>query len=281
MKRIINRFSFLLLAVVSLIACEKVENKISFKSGTEPVLTASTNAVRLEAGEEANMAIRLNWTNPNYQFTTGISSHDVKYKLEIDTLASFANPRRFETVYLKDLSKTFTVGELNSIFGNTMQIPLDPRRTYTFYARITSSLGIGTEAIPYRSNTVSFTASHFPPPPKVPVPTAGTLWIVGSAVASGWSNPSPVWPAPFATSQRFTRRSTTLYELTIPMIPGGGYKLIQTEGDWGNQYSKLSGTALNGEFERRDATQFDAPAQAGIYKLTFNFQLGTYTVVKQ
>ncbi len=279
MKSYTIRFS-LLLAMLSLFACEKVENKISFENATAPVLTASTGTVRLEAGEESNVAIRLNWTNPNYQFTTGISSHDVKYKLEIDTLASFASARRFETVYLKDLSKTFTVGELNSIFGNTIQIPLDPRKTYTFYARITSSLGIGTEAVPYKSNTVSFTASPFPPPPKVEVPAADNLWATGDAFASSWQNPLP---GPFDVSQKFTKISRTLYELTVNMPGGGNYKLIQTQGDWGSQYHMLTGgTWQGGEFEKRDADPgFPGPPSAGTYKITVDFQLGVFNVVKQ
>lgn len=280
MKRIINRFSFLLLAVVSLIACEKVENKISFENGTKPVLTASTTAVRLEAGEESNVAIRLNWTNPNYQFTTGISSHDVKYKLEIDTLASFASARKFETVYLKDLSKTFTVGELNAIFGNNLRIPLDPRKTYTFYARITSSLGLGAEAVPLQSNNITFTASPFPPPPKVAVPAADNLWATGDAFASSWQNPLP---GPFDVSQKFTKISRTLYELTVSMPGGGNYKLIQTQGNWGTQYHMLSGgTWQGGQFEQRDADPgFPGPPTAGTYKITVNFQIGEFSVVKQ
>lgn len=280
MKRIINRFSFLLLAVVSLIACEKVENKISFENGTKPVLTASTNTVRLEAGEESNVAIRLNWTNPNYQFTTGISSHDVKYKLEIDTLASFASARKFETVYLKDLSKTFTVGELNAIFGNNLRIPLDPRKTYTFYARITSSLGLGAEAVPLQSNNITFTASPFPPPPKVAVPTADNLWATGDAFASSWQNPLP---GPFDVNQKFTKKSTTLYELVVDMPGGGNYKLIQTQGDWGSQYHMLSGgTWQGGQFEKKDADPaFPGPPTAGRYKITVNFQIGEFNVVKQ
>lgn len=280
MKSYTIRFS-LLLAVLSLFACEKVENKISYENGTPPVLTGSTSAVRLEAGEEANVAIRFNWTNPGYSFTTGSSSHDVKYTLEIDTLGgNFSSTKKYTTVFAKDLSKVYTVGELNGIMGNTMRVQLEPRRSFTFQARITSSLGIGTDAVPLQSNVITFTASPFTPPPKVPVPTAGTLWIVGSAVASGWNNPSP-WVDPFLTNQRFTRLSNTNYELIVNMIPGGGYKLIQTQGDWGQQYSFLRGTPLAGEFEKRDATQFDAPSVGGSYKIKVDFQLGEFKLEKQ
>ncbi len=275
-----NRFS-LLLAMISFFACEKVENKISYEGGTAPALTASTAAVRLEAGEESNVALRLSWTNPNYRFTTGLSSHDVKYTLEMDTLgANFSSSKKYTTVFATDLSKTYTVGELNAILGNTMRLQLDPRRTYTFQVRISSSLGIGTDAAKLTSNIITFTASPFPPPPKVPVPDAGTLWATGDAFASSWQNPLP---GPFDVDQKFTRRSTTLYELTVNMPGGGAYKLIQTQGNWGTQYHMLTGgTWQGGEFEKRDADPgFPGPPTAGRYKITVDFQLGLFNVVKE
>lgn len=280
MKSYMNRFS-LLLAMNSFFACEKVENKISYEGGTAPALTASTAAVRLEAGEESNVALRLSWTNPNYRFTTGLSSHDVKYTLEMDTLgANFSSSKKYTTVFATDLSKTYTVGELNAILGNTMRLQLDPRRTYTFQVRISSSLGIGTDAAKLTSNIITFTASPFPPPPKVPVPDAGTLWATGDAFASSWQNPLP---GPFDVDQKFTRRSTTLYELTVNMPGGGAYKLIQTQGNWGTQYHMLTGgTWQGGEFEKRDADPgFPGPPTAGRYKITVDFQLGLFNVVKE
>jgi len=136
MKSYITKFS-LLLAMVSFFACKKVENKIHFESGTSPVLTASTAAVRLEPGEETNTALTLRWTNPEYKFTTGISSQDVKYTLELDTLGgNFSSSKKYTTVFAKDLVKDYTVAELNGILGNTMLLQLEPRRTYTLQARI-------------------------------------------------------------------------------------------------------------------------------------------------
>lgn len=276
MKNMIKHFLPLLLAGF-FFSCEKEVETITYESGTPPVLTASTTAVRLEPGEEGNIAIEFNWTNPDYKFSTGVSSHDVVYTLEIDTAgANFNSKIKFATVISKDLSKLYTVGELNPIFGNTMLLQLNPRRTYNLEARIISSIVPG--AVKLISNKVSFSAKPFAPPPKVQVPAAGTLWITGSAVASSWSNPLS---SPFDVSQKFTQVSPTLYQITIPMIPGGGYKLIQEQGNWSSQYSFLSGDALSGAFYKADAAQFNAPSVAGTYKLTFDFQLGLFTAVKQ
>jgi hypothetical protein len=261
-------------------SCEKKESKIYFEGGTAPVLSVSTTAVRLEPGEESNVAITFSWTNPNYQFTTGGSSHDVNYLLEIDTAgAGFASSRKQSISVSKNLSFTYTVGQLNALLGNTMLLQLNPRRTYNMEARVTSSLtGSNGKLV---SNVVTFTVRPFPPPPKVPLPAAGNLWITGSAVASGYGNPLP---SPYDVTNKFTKLpSGTDYELVINMNATGNYKLIQIQGDWSTQYHMVTGgTASAGSFEFGDANPaFPAPSVAGTYKLSFNFQLGTYTVVKQ
>jgi hypothetical protein len=160
-----------------------------------------------------------------------------------------------------------------------MLLQLNPRRIYNMQARVTSSITGGNGKL--TSNIFAFTVRPFPPPPKVQLPGAGNLWITGDAVASNWANPLG---APYDVTHKFTRLpSNTDYELFINMNAAGAYKLIQTQGDWSTQYHMVTGgTALAGSFEYGDANPaFPAPAIAGLYKLSFNFQLGTYTVVKQ
>lgn len=275
--RYIKGFFFI---VIIFLSCKKEENKIFYTGGTAPALTASTPAVRLEAGEEANAAVKFSWTNPDYKLTTGLSSHDVNYILEIDTAgANFSSNRKLTISVANDLSKQYTVGELNSILGNVMLLQLNPRRTYNMEARVSSSTTGGTGKL--TSNVFSFSVKPFPPPPKIPVPVAGTLWITGDAVESGWSNPLP---SPYDVNQKFTKLSSgTDYELVVNMKTTGSYKLIQTPGDWSTQYHMVAGgTASGGSFEFGDANPaFPAPSSAGLYKLSFNFQLGTFTAVKQ
>jgi len=272
------RLSFVaLLAMAGLFtSCEKDENKIFSTAGTPPVITSNNSAARLVPGEEALETIRFSWTNPNYYFTTGISSQDVNYALEFDTLgANFKSANKNVVTVAKDLTRAFTQLELNSILGNNMKLPLG--RTYNVEARVVSTLT--NSSLPLASNTWRFTATPFAPPPKVATPSANNLWVTGSAFASSWSNPLP---NPFDVSQKFTRVTNTLYELVIPMIPGGAYKLIQTQGDWSTQYKFVAGDALAGTFEKRDADPaFPAPAVAGTYKLRFDFQAGTFTATKQ
>ncbi len=282
MKKIIQSFT-LFTALLLAASCEKVENKIYLESGKEPVLTISNTNVSLEPGNETKEALRLNWTNPDYMFTTGVSSHDVTYTIEIDVEGGqFASAKKGEIVVAKELSKTFTVAELNGFLGNTMKLQTDPRKSYVLEMRVVASIGAAAKKY---SNVLKITTSPFNPPPKVEPPgtlannyTDGELWIVGDASPNGWANPHQ---ATYLASHKFTRLSMTKYELTITMPGGGGYKLIQAQGNWDTQYHMTVGTWAGGEFEKKNADPtFPGPPAAGNYKITVDFQLGTYSVVK-
>src|SRR5205823_3503421 len=218
-------FSVFLFGISS---CKKAENKDFFEGGNAPALSASTATVTLEPGSEANTAIVLKWTNPDYKFTTGLSSQDVTYTLEMDTLgANFSSSKKVTTVVAKDLSKTYTVGELNGILGNTMLLQLNPRRNYTLQLRVISSIGSTVKLV---SNVISFTTKPFAPPPKVTPPASGKLYITGSATPGGWMGS----PAPELLSQKFTQVSSTLYVLSsIALTGGGSYLFVPLYGDWG------------------------------------------------
>ncbi len=268
---------------IGLVACKKVENKVIYEGGNTPQLTSSTNAVRLEAGEEANTAIRFNWTNPEYKFNTGPSSQNVSYKFEIDTLGSnFTNSKRYIATISNDLSKSFTVGELNGIFGNTLQLQLDPRRNYTFEARVTASIN---GSVSLASNKITFTARPFPPPPKTPTPVNNEIWVVGGASPGGWNNPLA---SPFITNQKFTRLSSTKYEVVMNLNANDGYLILPVMGSWNTKYCledgvDRAGTTGGGDFVLKPSggQDFLSPTPGGTFKISLDFQLGKFTVVRQ
>lgn len=274
-----NRLKLLLhplLVVVLYSSCKKDENKIFYEGGTAPVLSASANNISLEPGSEANNALTINWTNPDYQFTTGLSSQDVTYTIEFDTLGgNFKSGVKVSTVVAKELSKTYTVGALNSMLGNDMRLQLDPRRNYTIESRVTSSIGTGVKLV---SNVVSFTAKPFAPPPKVDLPSAGRLFLVGDASPGGWANPVPV------PDQEFTKVSNTLYELTVTLTGGKSLLFLPVNGDWGDKYGWDGANNSNkpdGDNLKRGGGDIKIPGDNATYKITVNFQLGIFSIVKQ
>lgn len=288
MKKFIKLIFGTVFTAAVMLSCKKDENQVFFQGGTNPVFSASsTAAMVLASANKDNPAITFSWTNPNYQFNTGNSSQDVTYILQVDTAgANFTNPKLQERSISNDLSVTLTVKELNT-FLTKMELQSGVAHNMEF--RIKSTLLNGT--VPLYSNVLKISVNNYldfvvePPGTPNPIPfqyADGNLWIVGDAVASGWSNPLP---APYDNSQKFSRAggpSDVLhYQANITFNATGGYKLIQTQGVWSTQYHAMDGTAkLSGDFEKKDSDpQFPSPG-AGLYKVEINFQTGTYKLTK-
>lgn len=276
-----KHFQFLTLAVAGLLlfgSCKKDENRIYLTGGTTPTLAASTTAVNLTPGTETEPGISFNWTNPNYAFTTGISSQDVTYTLEVDTVgANFGSANKYVASVAKDLGINYTKGELNGILGNSMR--LTTGRTYTLEARVSSSIG-SASAAKLTSQKVVFTANPFTPPPKVAPPVTGKLYLVGSATPGDWGNPVPV------PSQEFTKISNTKFQIEVDLLGGGKeFLFIPLNGDWGSKYAYPENTPRNAnggalEFRTGGGQNFLGPTAAGRYRIVVDFQLGEYSVTK-
>ena len=266
------------LGLVVLASCKKDEHKIYYEGGTAPVLTSTvSNTIPLSFANKDKEAFTLSWTNPNYMFTTGVSSQDVNYVIEFDTVgANFSSPQRQSVVVSKENSRTFTQNQINDYLLNQMNLQVD--KPHQIEVRVKSTLANNSAPLP--SNVLTFTATPFSTPPKVQPPAAGTLWMTGDAAPSGWSNPLS---DPYLTSQQFTQVSPTEYELTVTLPGGGNYKLIQENGVWGSQYHMITGgTWQAGDFEKKDSDPgFPGPPTAGTYKIKVDFQKGKYTVTKQ
>jgi hypothetical protein len=204
-----------------------------------------------------------------------VNTLDVAYTLEIDEAGKeFKGPNKKAISISKDLNIVYTQKQFNIILSD---LQLKTNVAASIDVRIVASLG--SEATKLFSNALRFNVTPFAPPPKVPVPAAGTLWIIGDAVGSGWNNPLP---SPYVTSQKFTKVTETLYELVLTMGGGGAYKLIQENGVWGTQYHRVDGNAYAGTFEKKDADPaFLGPDEAGTYKIVVDFQTGKFTVTKQ
>lgn len=280
MKTLLKKLFFIGVVGVALFAsCKKDQTMDYFNGGTAPVLVASVSGtIALSNTTQNNVAVSFSWTNPNYAFTTGISSQNVSYLLEIDTLgANFTNPNRIAKSISPDLSTSYVDATLNSLLSNQMNLAVGVK--HVIQVRITATLnGVAATALP--SNVLQFNVTPWSPPPTVNPPTTGKLYLVGSATAGGWGNPVPT------PSQQFTQVSTTLYTITVPLTGGQEFLFIPLNGNWSHKFACNKSTAppsgeTGGTFGYDWNDNFPGPAATGTYKIDVNFQTGKYVITKQ
>ncbi|MGF2414253.1 MAG: SusE domain-containing protein, partial [Ferruginibacter sp.] len=267
---------------VSFSSCKKDESKAYYNGGTAPVLSASSATLLLSYATKDDQAISFSWTNPNYQFSSGISSQDVSYTLEIDTTGSnFTNPGLQSVVISKELSVGFTQSVFNDYLLN--QLVLKAGVPHNVEIRVKSAMINNTAML--ISNVLKFVVTPYAIPPKVTPPgtapdyAEGKLVLVGDATPGGWSNPVPV------PSQQFTRISATLYEITIPFNAGSdkAYLALPVNGDWAVKYGFIGGNKANnadGDDFKMGGGDILAPAASGNYKIQIDFQRGKFTAKK-
>ena len=274
MQNLTKLFIALLVAGV-VFSCKKKLEEITFQNGTPPLLSANrAGTIPLSFVNRDSQAIKLSWTNPDYMFSTGLSSHDVSYKLEIDTTgANFTNPNKKTLGLSKDLSVSFTQTELNDFLLN--QLILTPGVPHEIEFRLTSSLVNNT--LPINSNVLKYTITPYAIPPKVEPPASGKLFIVGNATPGGWNNPVPV-PA-----QEFTQISPTVYEITVQIIGDNSYLFLPVNGDWGLKYGGIGSNNTNNTISddfKLQGGDLKAPTISGNYKIQVDFQRGKFTLTK-
>jgi hypothetical protein len=283
MKRYIDKLILLAASgFVLLASCSKNNTPVTFDGGTAPVLTSTaTDSISLPVSDTTATAVTFSWTNPNYQFSDGISSLSVSYYLEIDTVGgNFSSPALAQVGIASQLSATFTVAQFNTILSDQMN--LQTSAPHNIQVRIESflaplSIGSTPSAVMY-SNTINYSVNPYTPPPAVsPLPTA--LWITGSATNDGWM---VAGSAASIAGQQFTEVSPTVWTITLPLI-GGQQFLLVPANNWNNKYatSNASAATTGGTFQYNSANNFNGPTSSGTYTVTFNFQTGYYTITPQ
>ncbi|HZH66062.1 MAG TPA: SusE domain-containing protein [Flavisolibacter sp.] len=275
-KYLLGAFAF----TAVMVACEKDEKRITLEGGDAPVLTASrTGTIPLSFANKDQEALKLSWTNPNYKFTTGVSSQNVTYTVEIDTTgANFTNPNKKVITVGSDLSLSMSQNDFNDYLLNQLQ--LKPGTPHNLDVRVTSSLTSNSAALP--SNVLKFVVTPYAIPPKVDPPASGNLYITGAATAGNWMSDNP--PSPIIPAQTFTKLSPTLFEIaSINLIGGQEYLLVPVFGNWGAKYGAVEATSAfnpdGGDF-KLGGNNFKSPAASGNYKIQVDFQRGKITVTK-
>jgi starch-binding outer membrane protein SusE/F len=274
----IIKLSFTFLIAGALFSCKKNVSKISYEGSTDPVLSANrTTTIPLSFATKDNEAITLNWTNPNYQFSTGTSSHDVSYKVEIDTTnANFTNPNKKVIGISRDLSLTMTQTELNDYLLNQLNLVAGIPHNIEF--RVVASLI--NNSLPTISNVLKYTVTPYAIPPKVTPPSTNELFITGAATPAGWMSGGD----PDNAAQKFTRVSPTLYVLnSINLNADASYLFVPNYGDWGAKYGfagSNNANNVNGDDLAASGGDMKSPPAAGAYKIEVDFQRGKFTLTK-
>lgn len=297
MRKILNSSLFILTScLIFLSACKKEGTDVTLLGGKAPVLKASlSDSIPLSSATAGNQAITFSWTNPNYQFSNGISSLNVTYTLQFDTAgANFTSPNMQSIQISPDLGTSFTVNDFNSLIAN--KLLLSTGQSHTVQVRVVASIAPYTSGspnvAPIASNVLTFKVTPYLPPPVVTPPPSGQLYLVGGdATLGAWQNGGSY----AVQSQAFTKVSNTLYTITVQLTGGDNtsgndqYLFVPVWGDWSNKYAcqntsqqSPSGGVFgyNGGNGTWNAN-FPGPTAPGTYTITVNFQTGTYTVVKQ
>jgi starch-binding outer membrane protein SusE/F len=263
-------FAFMLLIAV-VASCKKDEIKSYFEGGTAPVLKASsTSPMALLIGNANNIALKFDWTNPNYQFASGPSSQDVTYTIQVDTTgANFTNPKIGEISIPKELTKTVTVKELNTLL---LGMGLLENMPHNMEFRIKSN--ISNSNVPLYSNVLKIVITPYL---DVVYPVPAKLFITGSATPASWMGGGD----PENASQRFTKVNSSKFELTVTLSANNSFLFVPVYGDWGNKYGFTGGNNANnvtGDNFKPDGGDMKSPAVTKSYKVTVDFKTGKYTV---
>ena len=128
MKKYLNKLLITAsLGMIILTSCQKQIAEVYYEGGTASVLSANLkDTITLVAKDSSATAITFTYTNPNYIFSDGLSSQNVTYILQVDTLGSnFTNPAIQSITGDVSQSTSITVGFLNQLLATKLGLALN------------------------------------------------------------------------------------------------------------------------------------------------------------
>ena len=273
MKKFLISILVLIVFAGAFTSCKKETNNIYYKGGTPPVFSivnhySQNDTLILSQKDSALPCLDLLWTNPNYMFSTGVSSQNVTYILEIDSSgANFSSNKKDAFSVSNNVSAAITVKDLNTYVSNlNLQ---DTSIAQKLDVRIVATLV--NSSVPLISNVINLWVKTY----ALPQPE---LYITGDATPAGWTNTPP-------DDQKFTYdKSTGTFSLTTAFVPGKAYKFLTVFGQWQPQWGGCgpAGGALSvNPGGGSDPAQINTPNDAGTYKITVDLNAKTCKVEKQ
>jgi len=271
MKEMIKKYLVLLVGFLSLVACEKEEDRITLTGGNAPTLTvSSTDAIVLDKPIENYSSLQFQWSNPDYSFSNGVSTHDVNYVLQIDVAgANFSSPKMVNLAFVNTLSRSFTVKEINTALSG---LELPDYQEHTFQFRVKATLANGS--VPLYSNVIEIPITTYL---DVVYPVPDKLFITGAATPGGWMGGGD---APLA-SQEFQKINPYTFQIaSLAINASQGFLFVPVYGNWNNKYGFTGAGMTNnpaGDTFRPEGNDFVSPGTAKAYKITVNFKTGRYS----
>ena len=267
--KIINQIlSLAVIATLAFTSCDKADKLPLYGNGTAPVLSAASTTVAPPPADSNKYSLILNWTDPKH------GQDPVKYKFVVEIDSSGRNfSKAVSRTLLGKLTDSIVAKDLNAMM---LAWGFEFNKAYDLDVRVTSSYGNNNEKL--ASNILKIRATPYKIPPKVPLPLTGRLFIVGGATDGGWTNPVTV-PA-----QEFARLDETTFGGVFFLKANDAYVLLPVNGSWDTKFvindRLLPGVDTTGTFffSTGPGQDFKTPATAGYYKMTIDFQKGTYKV---
>jgi hypothetical protein len=264
----ISKIFFIALAVLTIGACDKVDDLPLYGEGETPELSALNSTIAPVPADSLESDFVLNWSSPNY--ATDSSSY--KYIIEIDSAT-----RNFTKAVTREVIGTRTYSMTNREFNNILLgFGMEFNKQYDVEVRVISSYGNNNER--RFTDPIVIKATPYKVPPKVALPTTGKLYIVGSATQLGWVNVPGLSP-----TQELTQIDETTFGGVFNMYGGNEYLVLPVNnGNWDNKYAVpnkgVPNLNLGGDFGFNVADNFPGPSADGLYKLIMDFQSGKFQV---
>lgn len=256
MKNWLNKSLLFVFASLTLMSCEKDEDKVFVSEGTAPALSVSENNVVLTEEEADQNALTLNWSASDFGYQAAVN-----YVLEVDMKGNdFASPVTAELG--SDTQETFTVSRLNTLVNRLDIQAFNPNEIEMRIRASVSSL-VGAAV----SNVVSMEIT-----PYLTEPPYATLYLVGDATDAGWDNGAAI---------AMLRDPNDLFKFTYTgKLKPGYFKFLGKRGGWAPMY----GAGENKTLVFRETEADTDPASIEIktegYKtVTVDLRNNTYDVV--
>jgi hypothetical protein len=110
-------------------------------------------------------------------------------------------------------------------------------------------------------------------------PVPANLYITGAATPASWQCGCG---EPELLSQKFTKVTSSKFEITIMLNGNSSYLFIPVYGSWAAKYGGTGANNTNnpnGDNFKPNGGDMISPTASGIYKITVDFKTGKFTVV--